>query len=288
MMELSILLILTLLSTTGNSYTYTTLKYNLIFFCPSIISWLSLSSFNQISASSQEVDEIDATFTDIVSQIDNIGNTSPFDTRFIFDSESPLEHLFPRLKILAQKLRKIISDLRRGGMEDEADVLKYTLIRIASFFPYFDGFFANNRPTSRDNKNVEKSVDDLDSLIGRYERVTTNFRNMPQHERLSFAEKNKKTQRLLAVQQSKLVKKCHYVKSRIQYLLSELYSHPKGNKTLTQKLSTWKRFIENNEYVLNQRMTRDERDLLYSFLSRKLKESDDDLRQTEDFLFDLV
>ena len=239
---------------------------------------------------SQETDVIDATFSDIVSQIDNLESRqlSPFDGRFFYDTEPGLEHLFPRVKSLAQKLRKLLTELHRGGLEDEAEVLKYGLIKIASFLPWFDSVLSGNRPSATSDKDIEKSVDELDSLIGRFEKVASNYRRMAQSERQSFKEKNQKTIEVLATRQAKLIKKCFYLKSRLIYLMKELYSLPTGSRNLGHKLSTWKRFIENNEYLLNQRMTRDEKERLYSFISSKLKEAEGDLSQSENLIFDLV
>lgn len=137
------------------------------------------------------------------------------------------------------------------------------------------------------DKKLERRVDDIDSLVNRFEKVTNDFRSLPAEEKAKVIEKNEKTLQLLNGQHLKVSKRCYYLRNRIEYLLNELNSggNNRSNKALIDRLLVWKKFVENNEYILNQRLTREERETLYTFLNKKLREVNPDLRETEDFVF---
>jgi hypothetical protein len=255
------------------------------------------------------VDEIDAAFSDILSRVENLGRSSDFGSDFFgFNGRTEAatgNDILPRLRRILSKASQLMSDLRRTGLADEAIAIKQYIINLATAVPWFDNLFL---PTRRfpfpgmsssspsgvgtfidDRVKVERRVNDLDTLLNRFEKVTSDFRSLPTSEKDKVIEKNQKTLRVLNTQHSKLSKKCFYIRNRIEYLLNELSSSStsrSSSKSVMERLLVWKRFIENNEYILNQRLTREERETLYAFLTTKLKEADPDLREAEGVLFD--
>ena len=260
------------------------------------------------------MDEIDAAFSDILSRVESLGRSSDFGVDFF---GSPLRteagngnEILPRLRRILLKASQLMGDLRRTGLADEAIAIKQYIINLATSVSWFDNLFL---PTSRrsfssfpglpsssgssssggftdDRVKVERRVNDLDTLLNRFEKVTSEFQSLPSSEKDKVIEKNQKALKTLNTSHAKLSKKCFYIRNRIEYLLNELHSTSSVSrsslKNVMEKLMVWKRFIENNEYILNQRLTREERETLYSFLSSKLKESDPDLREAEGVLFD--
>lgn len=199
--------------------------------------------------------------------------------------------LLPRLRSLFRKVTSLIGELYREGLGDEAVAIKQNIVELASSMPLFaESIFLPRRAKSPDSdKKLEKRVDDLDSIVNRFEKVTSQFRSLPPEEKMKIVEKNQKTLEILNSQHVKVAKRCYYLRNRIEYLVNELNSsaNNRSNKALIDRLLVWKKFIENNEYVLNQRLTREERETLYSFLNKKLREVEPDLRETEDFVFGL-
>jgi len=200
-----------------------------------------------------------------------------------------------------------MEDLRRIGLGDEAVAIKYFIINLASSLPFFGNLFFAPSPSRGvhylprqlapppvgfdDRKKLDRRVNDLDNLLNSFEKVTSDFRSLPSNEKEKLIERNEKTLEQLNKQHTKLSKKCFYIRNRIEYLLNELHSSSAKNtssrtKSVMDRLMVWKRFIENNEYILNQRLTREERETLYTFLATKLKETEPDIRESEGVLFD--
>lgn len=253
------------------------------------------------------MDEIDTAFTDILSRVENLGRSDFGSDFFGFQGRTEAatgNDILPRLRRILFKASQLMDDLRRTGLADEAIAIKQYIINLATAVPWFDNLFL---PTRRfpfpgmsssspsgvgsfidDRVKVERRVNDLDTLLNRFEKVTSDFRSLPTPEKDKLIEKNQKTLRSLNGQHAKLSKKCFYIRNRIEYLLNELSSSSarSSSKSVMERLVVWKRFIENNEYILNQRLTREERETLYAFLSSKLKEADPDLREAEGVLFD--
>lgn len=242
-------------------------------------------------ASAQPPDEIDAAFSSILSMLDK---SADFGFANSFGSG-----LFPRVKRLGDKIERLVTILYDAALGDEANFLKQSFVDLGhqggilgSGPPFFDSLpYSGDRLASgSERESLMKRIDDLDNLVSKYERQTTDFRAMSPKEREKVVEANRKAYNMLNMQHSKLLKKCYYTKTRIDFLLNELYEirENKQNKNLNERLSVWKRFIENNEYVLNNQLSRSERDLLYAFLAKKLRETEPDIQQAEEIVFALV
>lgn len=264
------------------------------------------------SLNGQDVDEIDSAFSDILARVETLSRSilpdfspgsdlfgpstnnfrggrgsSPFS--FLQGDNSNNNALLPRLRVLFRKVTSLIGELYRTGLGDEAVAIKQNIVELASSMPMFaESIFLPRKAKGPDSdKKLEKRVDDLDSLVNRFEKVTSEFRSLPVEEKSKVVEKNQKALETLNAQHIKVAKRCYYLRNRIEYLVNELNSsgNNRSNKALIDRLLIWKKFIENNEYVLNQRLTREERGTLYSFLNKKLVEVEPDLRETEDFVF---
>lgn len=255
----------------------------------------------------------------------------------IGDGNNPLARLLPRVASIANRVQRVVGDLHRIGLADEALALKFNLIRLASQLPGFEnalmpkflrglggggnyGGFGNYGPNSFgsgpgfgsgsgynpfgsstvnqqnfegvDDRRIERRLDDFDDMIKRYSKESADWQSLSPEEREKRLDNHQKTLTVLDEQRSKLIKKSFYTRNRIEFLINDMSGEPsnspRNNKSLIERLTTWKKFIENNELVLKSQLTREERDTLYSFLSRKFKEIEPDIRQAEDHVFELV
>jgi hypothetical protein len=252
------------------------------------------------------VDEIDSAFSDILSRVENFaGSRSSFGTSDLFNPFSGGDHfgvpglgsgvggdgyrkLFERIRTIILKFTRLLTDLNRVGLADDAVAIKQNIIDVASGIPWFEHMFLPRRSTSSpDGMKLEKRIDDLDALVARYEKKTSQFASLSPAEKEKERQSNQKDLNNLNQQHAKLSKKCFYLRNRVEYLLNELHASPgQSSKSMMDKLSVWKKFIENNEYILNQRLTREERETLYSFLRNKLRDVSPDLREAEDWIFE--
>lgn len=239
----------------------------------------------------QPPDPIDSAFSFILGQIEKASD---------FGFDNGFGELFPKVKTIASRIDRILNDMYQAALGDEANFLKHSLVDIGqqgglgdtpSFFDnplqQLYGVNREERVASGSENSLNKRLTDLDTVVTRYEKQSDDYRKLPQNEKQKVVEKNRKAYSQLSHQHTKLLKRCYYTRTRIEYLLNELYSENK-NKNLTERLSVWKRFIENNEYVLNQPLTRSERDLLYSFLAKKLRDTEPDIQDAEEIVFAFV
>ena len=251
------------------------------------------------------MDDIDSAFSDILSRVQNFARPS-FETSDIFtpflkehfgqsDAEfgnrrpQDTRNLLDKIRNIVLKVTQILSDLQRIGLADDAAAIKQNIVDLAATVPWFDHMFLPRRPGSgagSDGRKIEKRLEDLDSLVARYERKTAEYSSLSPAEKEKVRQANQHNLTTLNERHSKLSKKCFYLRNRIEYLLNELHSSSgRSGKNLIERLSVWKKFIENNEYILNQRLTREERETLYSFLRGKLLDADPDIREAEDLIF---
>lgn len=251
------------------------------------------------------MDEIDSAFSDILSRVENFGGSrSTFGSSDIFNpfsgdtfgtgniglgSSGRDNGLLERIRKIVLKVTRLLGELHRVGLGDDAVAIKQNIIDVAASVPWFEHMFLPRRSTggTSDSQKIEKRIDDLDALVNRYEQKTTEYSALSPKEKEKVRDSNQKTLMTLNTQHSKLSKKCFYLRNRVEYLLNELHSSPsQSSKSLMERLSVWKKFIENNEYILNQRLTREERETLYSFLRNKLRDVSPDLREAEDVIFE--
>ncbi|KAI1285215.1 hypothetical protein HDE_12065 [Halotydeus destructor] len=203
-----------------------------------------------------------------------------------------LRPFVPRLRSLARRIAQITGDLYRASLGDEAQVLKAGLVELSSQSGPTsswgnDGSLFEYRNREKNAEQIEKRISELDFLATEFEKKNSEFRQLNPSEQVKIADSNRKTLDILNVQRIKLFKKCHYYKSRANYLINEMETQTL-NKNLIEKLVVWKRFIENNEYVLKQQLTRAERELHYSFLAKKLRDSEADIYSAEELVFAIV
>ena len=258
------------------------------------------------------MDEIDSAFSDILSRVESFtGSRTPFGTSDIFNPFSgdhfgernagrdsgrreSYSDLFERIRGIVLKVTRLLTGLNRVGLADDAVAIKQNIIDVASAAPWFDHMFLPSRSSGSrsgsstpDGTKLEKRIDDLDALVARYEKKTTEYESLSPAEKEKVRQTNQKDLNTLNQQHSKLSKKCFYLRNRVEYLLNELHaSAGQSSKSLIERLSVWKKFIENNEYILNQRLTREERETLYSFLKNKLRDVTPDLREAEEWIFE--
>lgn len=254
------------------------------------------------------MDEIDSAFSDILSRVESFpGSRTSFGTSDIFNPFSvdnfgtgnvglgsgggeSYRNLFERIRGIVLKVTRLFTDLNHVGLADDAIAIKQNIIDVASAVPWFDHMFLPRRSGgsgTSDGRKLEKRIDDLDAVVARYEKKTTAYSSLSQAEKEKVRQSNQKDLNTLNQQHSKLSKKCFYLRNRVEYLLNELHSSAgQSSKNLMERLSVWKKFIENNEYILNQRLTREERETLYSFLRNKLRDVTPDLREAEEWIFE--
>lgn len=275
--------------------------------CSSSQTFQSLRYFNfAVHAQQEHGDDIDSAFTSILSQIDTFDQTDRNDNfggGFGFGGNSNnygnnnrnnnFGQVFPRVKTIAERIHRLVSDLYSASLGDEAQFLKQSFVELGYFnnvnspFGGSSPFQGQHEPHESRQQNMVKKVDELEGVLSRLEKQNTEFKGLSVKEREQMVDKNRKAYSLLNNQHGKILKKCYYTKTRIEYLLNELYNI-NGNKNLMERLVTWKKFIENNEYVLNNSLTRAERELLYSFLAKKLRDTETDMIQAEELVFALV
>ena len=259
------------------------------------------------------MDEIDTAFSDILSRVESITGrgTASFGSSDLFNpfninpfspnlpglgsssrsnNNNDYSGLLQRIRTIVLKVVRLLGDLHREGLGDEAVAIKQNVIDLASSVPWFDNMFLPGRSHGNapmDQRKLEKRIEDLDSLVARLEKKTTEYSSLSPAEKERTREANQMDLNNLNLQHSKLSKKCFYLRNRIEYLLNELHSSTgRSSKNLVDRLNVWKKFIENNEYILNQRLVREERETLYSFLRNKLRDVSPDLREAEEVVFD--